>query len=113
MPNMEFTKGFRLSSACSWRKTMLHCITAYGELGDREMEKECMKRFYEANYQNGDRDLMVYMLAYQQARCGDYQEAMKTLDFLTEGCKWAAHRPKLKRAWEKRYKQQQEKLLKK
>lgn len=112
MPNMEYTRGFRLSSACSWRKVMLHCITAYGELSDREKEEACMKQFYEANYQNGDRDLMVYMLAYQQARHGDYQHAMKTLDFLKEGCKWAAHRKKLKRAWTKLNREQQEKLLK-
>ncbi len=112
MPNLKYTEEFRSSSGCSWRNTMLHCLTAYEAMKDREKERECMKMVYSANRRDGDRDLMVYLLAYQNARYGDYQEAIKTLESLDEESKWAPHRKKLKRMWTKHHDKQVKELLK-
>jgi len=102
IPNLEFTKGFHLSSFCCWRKTVIGCRNAYGMLGDREAEKECLEMLYRANLQAEDSELMVYLLAFQQAKYGEYQRAIKTINFLDEDSRWAKHRKQLIRKWSKR-----------
>ena len=111
-PHLKYTHGFRLSEFCCWRKTMITCRNAYESLGDREAEKDCLEKLYRANLQEGDQDLMIYLLAFHQARYGDYQKAIAAINFLPENSRWATHRKKLVSKWAKRDAKKKKEFLK-
>lgn len=101
MPHIETTRAIGDSHSIGWRHCILRTRNIYRLCGDHAAEKQCLAALFSANAKEGDQDLAVYLLAYQQARLGDYVNAIKTLEFLKEDSKYAKDRTKLIRIWTK------------
>lgn len=101
LPNLEATKVFDNTHTVGWRHSLLRAKQTYKLCGDPEAEKAFLAKLYQANTKEGDKDLAVYLLAYQQAGQGKHQEAIKTLNFLKEDSPYARNREQLIRIWTK------------
>ena len=86
---------------------MLRARNIYRLCEDPEAEKQCLATLFKAKRKEGDEDLAVYLLAYQQAGQGEYKSAIKTINYLKEDSKWAANRKQLVRLWTKQMNRQQ------
>lgn len=106
IPNLEATKVFDNTFSVGWRHSLLRAKQTYKLCGDLKREKECLAQLYKAEMKEGDKDLAVYLLAYQQAGQGDYQGAIKTINFLAEDSRYARNRKQLVRIWTKHLKRQ-------
>lgn len=101
LPHLEATKVFDDTHTVGWRHSLLRAKQTYKLCGDHEAEKAFLAKLYQANAKEGDKDLAVYLLAYQQAGQGRHQEAIKTLNFLKEDSPYARNRKQLIRIWTK------------
>lgn len=101
LPNLEATKVLDNTHTVGWRHSLLRAKQTYKLCGDHEAEKAFLAKIYQANAREGDKDLAVYLLAYQQAGLGNHQEAIKTLNFLDEDSPYARNRKQLIRIWTK------------
>ena len=107
VPNLKTTLEIEQTSTCCWRRTVMRCANLYRLIGQPDMERDCLALLYRGNRREGDQDLAVYLLAYQQAGQGEFKKAIDTINHLNPESKWAANRDKLIRGWQKQLNKKQ------
>jgi len=111
IPNLEATKVFDNTHSVGWRHCLLRAKQTYKLCGDVEAVKACLKTLHDVNPREGDKDLAIYLLAYEQAGEGNHKEAIKTLNYLKEDSPYARNRKQLIRIWTKEMKRKSQEAV--
>lgn len=109
MPNINATRALDPSDACCWRYTLINCRYVYKNNNNREAERECLSMMHHGSSKPGDKELALWLLAYQQAEMKDFAGAIKSINLIPEESKWARHRRKLIKHWSRELKKLEKK----
>lgn len=102
MPNLDYTRKVEPTNACSWRQTLMSCKNTYQNLGNSKAAQKCLILFRDEIQSPDDKDLAIYLLAYEYAKTEEYQTSIETIQSLAPDSRFAKDRQKLINYWSKK-----------
>lgn len=101
IPNLDLAKAADETAFCSWRRTVIGCKNAYQKLGDRGRVDALLTLLEKESPRQDDREMVLYLRAYQHAEDKNYALAIETINRLPEESHWTAQRPVLVQRWQR------------
>jgi tetratricopeptide (TPR) repeat protein len=113
MPNLDYTLAVEKTNACSWRQMVMTCANTYRNLGKFKESQNCLILFRDQIKNPDDKDMAIYLLAYEYAKTEEYQTSIDTIMSIATESRFANDRQKLVKYWtnKKAEKERKEKQL--
>jgi hypothetical protein len=113
VPNIAFTRSVDKTESCSWKNTIIRVVESYKISGNSEGEKAALELLYDGAEDEDTEEMAIYLIAYHQANTGDFDTAIKTIEFLPSSSKWANERANMVKNWTKKKQIERENAKKK
>lgn len=102
MPNLSLTKILPETNPYCWQDTLLRARTAYRSLGNQTANRACLALLRDEGIEQDDREMAIYLLAYDYMQSKEYEQAINTFQTLPTDSRWADQRPRITELWMKK-----------
>jgi predicted ATP-grasp superfamily ATP-dependent carboligase len=73
-------------------------------MGNTEATRKCLRALQNESKNEDDQHMAIYLLAYEDAKSGDHEAAIRTIQSLPADSRWSVERHKLISQWTKKMK---------